>query len=90
MEKWLTYILYSEKIDKYYVGSTDDLEWRLARHNKGWGKFTERGIPWRIVYSEQFDAKTEALKRKREIKKKKSRKYIEELIHAGGRPDKVV
>ena len=90
MEEWFTYILYSGKIDRYYIGSTYDIKWRLERHNMGWGKFTKYGIPWELVYSEQFETKAEALKREREIKKKKSRKYIEELINAGGRPDKVV
>ncbi|MCX8106127.1 MAG: GIY-YIG nuclease family protein, partial [Ignavibacterium album] len=33
MERWITYILYSEKIDKYYVGVTEDLALRLERHN---------------------------------------------------------
>ncbi len=89
METWYTYILYSSKIDKYYVGSTDDLQWRLKRHNMGWGKYTKRGIPWKIVCYEKFKSKTEALKREKEIKCKKSRKYIEELIRAGGRPEKV-
>lgn len=87
MEEWFTYILYSDKIDKYYVGNTNNLEWRLERHNLGWGRFTKRGIPWKIVYHEKFDNKSDALKRDREIKNKKSRKYIEYLInHAGGRP----
>jgi putative endonuclease len=53
----------------------------------GWGKYTKRGIPWELVYCEKFKTKTEALKREREIKRKKSRKYIEGLIHAGGRPE---
>ena len=88
MERWITYILYSEKIDKYYVGVTEDLSLRLERHNMGWGKFTRKGIPWKIVYYEEHGSKTEAIKREREIKKKKSRKYIEEIIrNAGGRPD---
>ena len=88
--QWFTYILYSFKIDRYYVGSTNDLNWRLERHNKGWGRYTKRGIPWKLVYSEIHQTKTEAIKREREIKNKKSRKYIENLInHAGGRPDKV-
>jgi putative endonuclease len=87
MEKLFTYILYSDKIDHYYIGSTDDLQWRLDRHNMGWGKYTKRGIPWELVYCEKFKTKTEALKREREIKRKKSRKYIEGLIHAGGRPE---
>ena len=90
MVGWFTYILYSKKIDRYYVGSTNDLEWSLERHNMGWGRYTKKGIPWRIVYSEKYDTKPEALKREKEIKRKKSRKYIEGVINAGGRPDKVV
>ena len=85
---WYVYIIYSKKIDRYYVGYTDDLEWRLERHNSGWGKYTRRGVPWKLKYTESFERKTEAIKREQEIKKKKSRNYIEKLIsHAGGRPD---
>ena len=85
---WYTYIIYSEKISRYYVGYTDDLDWRVERHNQGWGRFTKRGTPWRLVYSEACNKKSEAIQREREIKNKKSRKYIEEIIsHAGGRPD---
>ena len=86
MGKYYTYILYSKKIDKYYVGSTDNLEWRLERHNMDWGKYTKRGIPWIMVYNEKYHTKKEALKRELEIKKKKSKKYIESLINPGGRP----
>ena len=85
--KWFTYILYSATLNRYYVGSTDNLEWRLERHNLGWGRYTKKGIPWKMVYYETYQTKTEALKREKEIKKKKSRKYIEGLIHAGGRPE---
>ena len=88
MEEWYTYILYSSKLDRYYIGSTNNLEWRLERHNMGWGRYTKKGIPWKIVYHETYQSKTEAMKRELEIKKMKSRKYIESLIvHAGGRPD---
>ncbi len=77
---YFTYILYSSSLDKFYTGYTEDLELRILRHNSGWGKFSSKGIPWRLVYSEQFKTKTEAIKRENEIKKKKSRKYIVELI----------
>ncbi len=77
---WFVYILYSVKIDRYYVGVTDNLEWRLERHNAGWGRYTKRGIPWEIVYTETFKNKSEALKRERSIKRRKSREYIEQLI----------
>jgi putative endonuclease len=77
---WFVYIIYSEKLDKYYTGVTDNLEWRLKRHNQGWGRFTKAGIPWDLVYYEEYLTKKEALKREREIKVRKSRKYIESLI----------
>ncbi|MEW6701399.1 MAG: GIY-YIG nuclease family protein [Bacteroidota bacterium] len=85
---YYTYILYSQSIDKYYVGYTHDLDIRLSRHNSCWGKFSSKGIPWKLVYSEKFESKSYAIKRENEIKNKKSRKYIEKLIAgAGGRPD---
>jgi putative endonuclease len=77
---WYTYIIYSEKLDRYYIGYTDNLSWRLERHNQGWSRFTKGGIPWELVYFEKYQTKQEALKREREIKSKKSRKYIENLI----------
>jgi putative endonuclease len=77
---WKLYIIYSEKIDRYYTGVTEDLPWRLERHNQGWGRYTKRGIPWRLVYSEEFITKSDALKRESEIKNRKSRDYIESII----------
>ncbi len=75
-----TYIIYSKSTNKYYVGYTHDLGLRLERHNTGWSKSTKSGIPWELVYNEKFETKSEAIKRENEIKKKKSRKYIEELL----------
>ena len=75
------YILYSEKCDKYYIGQTQDLDQRLYEHNmnKG-GKFSKSCAPWRLIYSQTYQTRTEAVKREREIKSKKSRKYIEDLM----------
>ena len=78
---WYVYILYSKRLDKYYTGITDNLEWRLERHNQGWGRFTKGGIPWELAYFEKFSTKQEALERERLIKKRKSRKYLENLIN---------
>jgi putative endonuclease len=44
------YILYSPKLNKYYVGSTTDIKRRLEEHNRGKEKFTRTGIPWTPVY----------------------------------------
>ncbi len=84
---WYTYILYSPSINKFYTGYSENLNQRIERHNSGRGKYSSRGIPWQLVYFEEFTTKSEAIKREQEIKRKKSRKYIEELVKAGGRPD---
>ncbi len=74
------YILFSEKIDKFYVGYTNDMERRLTEHNRHKGKFTDSGIPWKLVYSEKFDSKSDAMNREQYIKKQKSRTFIINLI----------
>ena len=74
------YILYSGKLDKYYIGSTPDLERRLQEHNRGKEKFTKTGVPWKLVYKEQFNDLKDARKREVYIKKMKSRKFIKDLI----------
>jgi putative endonuclease len=74
------YILYSESLDRYYVGSTSDLENRLVRHNNGDSRFTKSGIPWTIVLAEEFRSLSEAMSREHQIKKWKSRKMIVKLI----------
>ena len=75
-----TYIIYSAKLNKYYVGACLDLERRLYEHNIGHSKFTSTGIPWILKYKEVFESLQEAKKRESHIKKMKSRKYIESLI----------
>jgi len=57
-----TYILFSEKFDKYYIGFTHDLNGRLVAHNhpKNNG-YTKRYQPWVIVFSKFFNTKKEAM-----------------------------
>ena len=76
------YILHSEKLGKYYVGACTDLPRRFYEHNIGHSKFTSLGVPWILVYKEEFVELKLAKKRESEIKRKKSRKYIEELLRS--------
>jgi len=79
--KHYVYILYSVHCDKYYVGHSEDLDRRLKEHNSGrGGKYTARCKPWELLYSEIHESKSLAVNRELEIKRKKSRKYIEGLI----------
>jgi putative endonuclease len=77
------YILYSKKIDKYYVGACTDLDRRFYEHNLGRSKFTSTGIPWELVYTEEWEDLVLAKQRELKIKKMKSRIYIQELIRKG-------
>jgi putative endonuclease len=83
---YFTYILQSNKTSKYYVGSCENVQVRLERHNAGATPSTKAGRPWTVVYFETFETKSEALARERQIKAMKSRLYIENLI-AGSSAD---
>ena len=76
-----TYIIYSTKIDQYYIGSTGNLPDRLARHNEGRSSATKKGAPfWSVVFIETFPTRSEAIQREMYLKKMKSRIFIEQLI----------
>ncbi len=79
-EKFFVYILQSMKDFSFYIGQTDDLDARMSKHANGMSKYTSSKRPWRLVYFEAYNARTEALKREKQIKKMKSRIYIENLV----------
>jgi putative endonuclease len=80
---YFVYILYSAKLDKYYVGQTSDVDARLAFHNdvernKIW---SARGIPWELKLQIECLSRGEAAKLERLIKSKKSKKFIDRLVN---------
>ncbi|WP_315975885.1 GIY-YIG nuclease family protein, partial [Parapedobacter soli] len=75
------YIIYSDFLDRYYVGSCRDTEERLRRHNSNHRGFTGKADDWRLVYRESFPSKAGATSREREVKGWKSRKLIEVLVN---------
>ena len=78
MMLFYAYILYSSVKDKFYIGHTEDVENRLLQHNTRNNLGTN---DWTVVYTEKYDNRSDAMKREKEIKYKKSRKYIEWLIN---------
>jgi len=79
---YFIYILQSKKDGSYYVGSTQDLDSRLERHNQGRSQYTKSKRPWQLLYSEEHPDRSTAIKRENEIKSRKRKKYIETLIEA--------
>lgn len=79
---YYVYILRSLKDGTYYIGHTADLGDRIQRHNDGRSSYTKAKAPWKLVYQEDFSSRSGASKREREIKRKRSRAYIEQLVRA--------
>jgi predicted GIY-YIG superfamily endonuclease len=53
----------------FYVGHTDDLEHRMAAHQHGEIKgYTSTRLPVKLVWSEEFPSRYEALVAERQIK----------------------
>ena len=80
MTSYYFYILFSKQLDKFYIGYTNNLEERLRKHNTNHKGFTGKANDWEIVYFEEFDTKSEAYAREREVKNWKSRSRIEKFI----------
>ena len=75
------YILFSDTLDKFYVGHTsEELEERLRQHLSNHSGFTAKAKDWKIVYHELFPNKSLAYKRELQIKSWKSKIKILQLI----------
>jgi len=65
---YFTYVLRSQKDGKHYYGSTSNLQERLKVHNSGKVRYTKGHRPWIIHYSEEFETRSEAVKREQFFK----------------------
>jgi len=77
--QFFVYILLNPD-DRFYIGQTSDLQLRLQRHNEGKVVSTKGRRPWKLVYSEQFDTRSEAMSREKQLKRLKSKKALQTLI----------
>ena len=68
---------------KFYVGSSDNPDRRLTEHNdfsRGRVTFTHKHGPWELVWREPHTSRGSAMTRERQIKGKKSARWIRELL----------
>ena len=77
---FFVYILKSKTDNSLYIGQTNDLHKRLEFHNQGLSKYTRRKKPWKIVYSEEYNTRTEAISRERFLKQQRNRHFYNSLI----------
>jgi putative endonuclease len=78
--KYFVYILYSKNINRYYTGVTYSPKLRLLRHLSKLSRFTKQADDWKLMKTFEFNTRSEAMRFEKQIKKMKSRKYIEAII----------
>lgn len=67
-----------------YVGQSHDIERRLVAHNDGSTGFTTKaGGPWKLVYKEEYQTRSEAMIREKELKTGRGREFIKSKIIPG-------
>jgi putative endonuclease len=76
--KWTVYIIKSPAKEVYYKGCSGDFEKRLTEHNAGRVKSTKYARPWVAHYKEEFDLKTDALKRERFLKTRSGYRWLKD------------
>jgi putative endonuclease len=77
---YTVYALYSESIDRLYIGQTKDLTQRLTSHreyNKG---FTARANDWKLIFYEDVPTRSEAIRRERQLKTGSGRRFLRDLL----------
>ena len=76
---WFLYILKCSD-GSFYTGISNNIEERLKQHNSGKAsKYTRARRPVVLIYTEELDGKSQALKREMEIKRL-NRKQKEQLV----------
>jgi putative endonuclease len=86
MEKQFSVYVIENEIGDIYIGQTDDFEKRLERHNgilkSKAGSFTNinrKGL-WKLIYSEIYRTRKEALSREKQLKSYRGREFIKSQV----------
>ncbi|MBI4226520.1 GIY-YIG nuclease family protein [Candidatus Roizmanbacteria bacterium] len=65
---YTVYILRNQR-DQLYVGSSNNVQLRIPRHNAGFGaEFTKRNKDFKLVYMENYPTLVQARRREKQIK----------------------
>ena len=83
---YFVYVLWSPSGGRFYIGISEDVEFRLSQHNSGEYKgWTNRYPPWTLVYSTSFRNYGDARRHELELKRQKGGTGFFQLT--GLRPD---
>ena len=74
------YILFSEQLQKYYIGYTSkNVQDRLKEHLYNHKGFTAKAKDWNVIYKLERNSKSEAIMLERKIKKRGAKRFLNEI-----------
>ena len=76
--EYFVYVLQSEIDGRLYKGQTSNSDKRIIEHNTGKKKSTKGFKPWKLVYLEIFDSRSEAVLREKYFKTGSGREFLKE------------
>jgi putative endonuclease len=68
--------------ERLYIGSTENLEKRVKRHQDGGVQWTSSHGPWQLVYSETFSSRSEAIHREKVLKSGKANQDLRKFLNS--------
>ena len=76
------YIIRSEKLNRFYVGESEQPKIRVEQHNSHYFKtnFTKAANDWKLALTFECKSKEDALYLEKFIKRMKSKNFIEKVI----------
>jgi len=75
------YILYSQRVDSFYVGQTLNISQRIQEHNSKFynNSSTAKANDWELFFSIECISRNQSILIERHIKSMRNRKYYESL-----------
>jgi putative endonuclease len=84
---FFVYILQSKSTRETYIGQTRDLNRRVNQHNDPEYRLTmhtkRRRGPWKLIHFEEYETRSEAMRRERELKTGRGRDWIRRNVLEG-------
>ncbi|MDP3741523.1 MAG: GIY-YIG nuclease family protein [bacterium] len=73
---YFVYFLKSLINNDLYVGSCENLNTRLGRHNNGLVRSTKAYRPWKLLGYEEYNTRSEAVRRERFLKSHQQKEIL--------------
>ena len=79
--KYFVYIIYSDRINDFYIGQSVDVQERVKQHNSGFyhGASTKKADDWDLFWSLECESKKQAILIESHIKRMRNRNYYTNL-----------